>query len=162
MKGITHSKILYNFSYSPSTGLIILTIRKYTLKPKFLFLQHKQTYFWGFRKWKSHDTSICACAHLCLTLFDPLGYSLLGSSVHAIFQARTLEWVAMSSSRRSPQPRDRTHVSCVSCIQGSLLAEPSGKSMMPHLKCILLVIWFVTCGFCSVNWFLQSRFYPKY
>lgn len=44
LKGITHSKILYNFSYSPSTGLLILTIRKYTLKPKFLSLQ-KETYF---------------------------------------------------------------------------------------------------------------------
>ena len=60
--------------------------------------------------------------HLCLcslvSLFNPLDYSLLGSSVHGIFQARTLEWVAMSSSRRSPQPTDRTHVSCVSCIAG--------------------------------------------
>ena len=39
-----------------------------------------------------------------------------GSSVHAILQARILEWVAMSSSRGSSQPRDRTRVSHVSCI----------------------------------------------
>ena len=35
------------------------------------------------------------------------------SSVHRISQARILEWVAISSSRGSCQPRDRTHVSCI-------------------------------------------------
>ena len=35
-----------------------------------------------------------------------------GSSVHGIFQARILEWVAISFSRGSPQPRDWTQVSC--------------------------------------------------
>ena len=39
-----------------------------------------------------------------------------GSSVHGIFQARILEWVAISSSRGSSQPRDRAHVSFSSCI----------------------------------------------
>ena len=39
--------------------------------------------------------------------------SLPGSSVHGILQARTLEWVAISFSRGSSQPRDRTQVSCV-------------------------------------------------
>ena len=36
-----------------------------------------------------------------------------GASVHGIFQARILEWVAISSSRRSSQPRDWTSVSCL-------------------------------------------------
>ena len=31
-----------------------------------------------------------------------------GFFVHGIFQARTLEWVAISYSRRCSQPRDRT------------------------------------------------------
>ena len=39
-----------------------------------------------------------------------------GPSVHGIFQARILEWVAISSSRGSCLPRNWTHVSCVSCI----------------------------------------------
>ena len=39
--------------------------------------------------------------------------SLPGSSVHGIFQARTLEWVAISFSRGSSQPRDGTHISCI-------------------------------------------------
>ena len=34
----------------------------------------------------------------CLTLRDPMDRSLLGSSVHGIFQARTLEWVAIAFS----------------------------------------------------------------
>ena len=36
-----------------------------------------------------------------------------GFSVHGILQARILEWVAISFSRRSSQPRDRTQVSCL-------------------------------------------------
>ena len=39
-----------------------------------------------------------------------------GSSVHAILQARILEWVAMPSSTESSWPRDWTHVSYISCI----------------------------------------------
>ena len=39
-----------------------------------------------------------------------------GSSVHGISQARILEWVAISYSRGSSQPRDGTHISCISCI----------------------------------------------
>ena len=42
-----------------------------------------------------------------LTLCDPMDYSLPGSSVHGILQARILEWVAMPSSRGSSQPRDQ-------------------------------------------------------
>ena len=45
--------------------------------------------------------------------FDPLDCSLSGSSVPGILQARTLEWVAVPSSRRSSQLRDRTRVSCI-------------------------------------------------
>ena len=43
----------------------------------------------------------------------PMDWSLPGSSVHGIFQARVLEQVAISSSRRSSQPRDWTRVSCI-------------------------------------------------
>ena len=44
-----------------------------------------------------------------------------GFSVCGIFQARILEWVAISSSRRCSPPRDRTHISCVSCIVRQIL-----------------------------------------
>ena len=47
----------------------------------------------------------------CLTLCDPVDCSLPGSSVHGIFQAIVLEWIAISFSRGSTQPRDWTRVS---------------------------------------------------
>ena len=50
------------------------------------------------------------------TLCDPMDCNPPGSSVHGILQARILEWVVISSSRGSSQPRDRTRVSYVSCI----------------------------------------------
>ena len=56
-------------------------------------------------------------------VFDPIDHSLLGSSVHGIFQARILEWVAISSSRGSSQPRDQIHISCVSCIAGGFFTH---------------------------------------
>ena len=42
-----------------------------------------------------------------------MDYSLPGSSVHGILQARILEQAAMPSSRGSFQPRDRTHISYI-------------------------------------------------
>ena len=45
-------------------------------------------------------------AQLCLTLRDPMDYT-----VHGILQARILEWVAFPFSRGSSQPRDRSQVS---------------------------------------------------
>ena len=50
--------------------------------------------------------SVCmwVCALSCLTLCNPMDYSLSGSSVREIFQARILEWVAISYSRGSSQP----------------------------------------------------------
>ena len=46
-------------------------------------------------------------------LCDPMDCSPPGSSLHGILQARVLEWVAISFSRGSSQPRDRTQVSHV-------------------------------------------------
>ena len=50
---------------------------------------------------------------LCPTLCNPIDGSPPGSSVHGIFQKRILEWVAISSSRLSSQPRDQTRLSCI-------------------------------------------------
>ena len=59
----------------------------------------------------------CACVsgkllQLCLTLFDTMYCSPLGSSVHGILQTRTLGWVAIPFSRGSYQPKDQTRMSC--------------------------------------------------
>ena len=52
----------------------------------------------------------------CLTLCNPISCILPGSSIYGILQARILEWVAFPFSRGFSQPRDRTHVSYVSCM----------------------------------------------
>ena len=51
-------------------------------------------------------------AQSCPTLYDHMDCSLPCSSIHGIFQARVLECVAISLSRGSSQPKDRTRVSC--------------------------------------------------
>ena len=49
--------------------------------------------------------TVCMRAQSCLTLCKPMDCSLRGFSVYGILQARTLQWVAISSSRSS-RPRD--------------------------------------------------------
>ena len=64
---------------------------------------------------------VCVCAQSCLILCNPTDYTQPSSSVHGISQARTLEWVAISSSRGSSQPKDQTHISCSFCIGRQIL-----------------------------------------
>jgi len=86
-------------------------------------MSHMIFALWFFFFWVLY--LCCACALLCPTLCDPMDCSPPGSSVHGISQARILEWVAMSSSRGSSQPRDQT---CVSCIAGRFFIDrPLGK-----------------------------------
>ena len=63
----------------------------------------------------------------CLTLCDPMDCSLPGSSVHGIFQARILEWVAISFSRdlsdQGIEPRSPA------LLADALPSEPLGKSI---------------------------------
>ena len=63
-------------------------------------------------------TSVYVCVHAqsCLAFFNPMDHSPPGSTVHGIFQARILEWVVISCSKGSSQPRDWTCISGVSCI----------------------------------------------
>ena len=64
----------------------------------------------------------------CLTLWHPMDCSPSGSSIHAILPARILEWGAIPSSRGCSQPRDRTHVFCVSWVaENSLLLSQKGS-----------------------------------
>ena len=55
---------------------------------------------------------VCLVIQSCPTLCNPMDCSPPGSSVHGVLQERTLEWVAMPSSRVFSQPRDRTQISC--------------------------------------------------
>ena len=58
---------------------------------------------------------------------DPMGYRSPGSSAHGNSQIRILEWVAISLSRESSQPKDWTHVSYIVAF---FTTEPSGKPWM--------------------------------
>ena len=71
---------------------------------------------------------VCSVALSCLTLCDPMDYSPPGSSVHGILQARTLEWIAISFSRGSSSPRNRTGVSCIA--GGFFIAEPTREAQV--------------------------------
>ena len=59
-------------------------------------LNHK-----GSPNYSFFDLLLFSSSVVCLTLCDPMNYSLLGSSVHGILQARILVWVAISFSRGS-------------------------------------------------------------
>ena len=75
---------------------------------------------WNKWNWKAtYQIPCCSLVvQLCLTPCGPLDCSLPGYSVHGILQARILEWVAISFSRGSSQPRDQT---CYSCIGRQIL-----------------------------------------
>ena len=62
-------------------------------------------------QWSLQLLWVYLVAQLCPTLCNPMDYSPPDSSVHGIFKARILEWVAMPSSRESFQPRDGIQVS---------------------------------------------------
>ena len=63
----------------------------------------------------------------CLTLCNPMDGSLPASSVHGILQVRVMEWVSISFSRGSSQPRDCTQVLCIALQADSLPSEPPWK-----------------------------------
>ena len=66
--------------------------------------------------WVAH-LSVCVCESLShVWLCDPMDYRQPGSSVHGIFQARILEWDAISSSRGSSRLKDWICISCISCL----------------------------------------------
>ena len=71
----------------------------------------------------------------CVRLFcDPMDCSPPGSSVYGISQARILEWVAISFSRRSSWLRDWTHISCTA--NRLFTTEPPGNPPYMHYNYI--------------------------
>ena len=102
-------------------------------------------------------TSVHTCCSLvaksCATLCDPMDCHLLGPSVYGISQARRLEWVAISFSRGSSQPRDWT---CISCIGRWFLYHRATREACPHTDnrnspSSIRVESFSLCFLCLVN-----------
>ena len=85
----------------------------------------------GWRAAHLFSESESEVAQLCPTLCDPTNCSLQGSSIHGVFQARVLEWVAISFSRGSFPPRDRTQVSCIVGRCFTILAREMVKYRFP-------------------------------
>ena len=71
--------------------------------------------------WKNFSVLFVCATQLCLALCNLMDCSPPDSSVYSIFQARMLVWVAISFSRGSSQPKDRTHICCVFCIGRQVL-----------------------------------------
>ena len=68
-----------------------------------------------------------ACTQLCPNLCDPMDCSPGGSLIHGILQTRILQWVALSYTRGSYQPRDWTDVSCITSRFFFLLLSHRGS-----------------------------------
>ena len=103
---------------------------------------------------------VCRVTQSCPTLCDPTNCSPPRSSVHGISQPRTLEWVAIPFSRRSSQPRDRTHVSCIAgrfftiwAIREELLLY--FRTMLSIFSIRTATLLFVCLFVFSPNWSLQ-------
>ena len=82
-------------------------------------------------------------AQSCLTLCNPMDCSMPASSVHGIFQARLLEWVAISFSRGSSRPRDRTQVSSIPgrCFNLWAIALKPNCVTYINFKCVYIIIF---------------------
>ena len=89
----------------------------------------------------------------CPTLCHPVDCSPPGSPIHGILQARILEWVAISFSRGSSRPRDRTQVSCIAGRhfnlnhQGSKPCTIHSTEYYRGENCIDRKLWKYTGGF---------------
>ena len=80
-----------------------------------------------------------------LTLCNSMDCSPPSFSVHGILKTRILEWVAMPSSRGSARPKDRIHISHVSCIGRQVLyhkhhlgSPKSTRSLHKNQFCLVM------------------------
>ena len=73
-------------------------------------------------------------AQSCPTFCNPVDCSLPGFSVHGILRARILEWVTISFSRGSSQPRDWTWVSCIGGRRFNLWATREASAYLELTK----------------------------
>ena len=81
-------------------------------------------------EWVSEVSKV---AQSCPTLCDPVDCSPPGSSVHGVLQARILEWVAISFSRGSSEPRNWTHVSLIAGRRFNLWATRANPKLFQLL-----------------------------
>ena len=86
--------------YTPKFTATLLTMARTWKQPKHLSTDERIKKVWNIYVME-YCESESEVAQSCLTLCDPMDCSPPGSSVHEIFQARVLEWLAISFSRKS-------------------------------------------------------------
>ena len=89
-------------------------------------------------------------AQSCPTLRDPMDCSPPGSSAHGIFQARVLEWGAISSSYLSPNELRVVRVSVLKCYCVSL-TKPLIVLCFPSAGCFKNILLSLTSCKCMEN-----------
>ena len=119
------------------------------------------TPLWLSGSWRSflYSSSVYSChlflllllvsewSHCCVWLFaTPVDCSPPGSSVHGILQARILEWVAISFSRGSSQPKDRTQVSRIAGRRFNLRATREAAASARSI--LFLPFWYAKAFDC--------------
>ena len=117
---------LVNWTLAPQHGMLVSAtlVQDYSLRlciypfslsqlvPHTILLSGRFCSYFFLSNWH-YFVCVCVCevVQSCLTLCDHVDYSLPCSSIHGIFQERVLGWVAISFSRGSSWPRDRTQFS---------------------------------------------------
>ena len=77
---------------------------------------------------------VCSATQLCPTLCGPMGCNLPGFSAHGIFQARILEWGAISCFRGSSWPRDQNYVPCSPAVSGGFFTGSATWEALLYLR----------------------------
>ena len=95
----------------------------------------------GLSVLKTKGKSESEVAQLCPNFCNPMDCSLPGSSVHGIFQARVLKWVAISFSRGSSWPRDRNWVSRIAGRCFTTWATREAPTKWSSIKYNDWIIW---------------------
>ena len=110
---------------------------------------HHSTYAFQFYIFSFYSSSSLV-AKSCLTLVT-LWTGLPVSSVHGILQARTLEWIAISFSRESSQPRNWTRVSCTA---GRFFTNwATSNTYSCYFIIFSIIMAFYSCELVRDNWF---------
>ena len=107
-----------------------------------------------------YNTMLCVLvAQSCPILCDPMDCSPPGFSIRGIFQARTLEWVALPSSRGSSRPRDRNRISYISCTGRRILYRCTTCLGISSGEAGVLIFFVFPMVLC-INDYIQHRVLP--
>ena len=144
-------------------SLHLLMPNSQSILPQLLFpLSSHRCVLYGAHNSCMHAKSLQLCPILC----NPMNCSPPDSSVHGILQARILEWAAIPFSRGSSWPRDRTPISCGSCIAGGFFTtEPLGRQAHNSFFFFLFALCLIVCSFyndCVLLFSLKEAFIPSF